>query len=153
MKNYVCGYQIYVDEMLDAVEKGKIDVSVIDRAVARILKLKFELGLFENPYPQIDRVTNELKNTNNKDTVLELTDKAITLTKNDGILPIKDKSKKIAVIIEVDEDAVKSASEMESLTDATKYPTLSFTAYACQKEGFANAAAAWAEAQKLDTNP
>jgi len=88
----------YVDEMLDAVEKGKIDESVIDRAVARILKLKFELGLFENPYPQIDKVKNELKNTNNKETVVELTDKAITLTKNDGILPIKDKNKKIAVI-------------------------------------------------------
>lgn len=88
----------YVDEMIDAVNKGKIDESVIDRAVARILKLKFELGLFENPYPQLDKVTSLLKNTNNKDTVVELTDKAITLTKNDGILPIRDKNKKIAVI-------------------------------------------------------
>ena len=42
---------------------------------------------------------------------------------------------------------------MESLTDVTKYPTLTSTAYAIQQEGFANAAAAWTEAQKLDTNP
>lgn len=38
--------------------------------------------------------------------------------------------------------------QMDALTDSTKYPTLTFTAYACQSEGFADAAAAWAEASK-----
>lgn len=42
---------------------------------------------------------------------------------------------------------------MASISDSANHPTLSFTAFACQKEGFANAAAAWTEAQKLDTNP
>ena len=50
-------------------------------------------------------------------------------------------------------DTVTKA-DMDKLyaTDA-EMPTLTFTAYACQKEGFADAAAAWNEAKKLDTNP
>lgn len=50
--------------------------------------------------------------------------------------------------------ATVKEADMDKLyaTDA-EMPTLSFTAYACQQEGFANAAAAWTEAQKLDTTP
>ena len=42
-------------------------------------------------------------------------------------------------------------SDMATLSDNTKYPTLSFTAFACQKAGFATPAAAWAEAKTLRT--
>ena len=50
--------------------------------------------------------------------------------------------------------ATVKEADMDKLyaTDA-EMPTLSFTAYACQQEGFATASAAWTEAQKLDTTP
>ena len=95
-------------------------------------------------------------------------DTFITYAMADGWAPVTDTTNVYYRLVE-DDATVKAFSVlkndkvtvngsvtegmMESLTDATKYPTLSFTAYACQKEGFADAAAAWTEAQKLDTNP
>ena len=46
--------------MKDAVESGELPMEVIDRAVKRVLKLKFELGLFENPYPNIKELKKSL---------------------------------------------------------------------------------------------
>lgn len=80
----------------EAVKRGQIDEGYVDRALERILTLKFELGLFENPYPapydtKADDAENEL-------VCEEITRKVITLTKNEGILPLKDKSLRLAVI-------------------------------------------------------
>lgn len=38
--------------MTHAFAEGKVDISYLDRAVLRVLTLKFELGLFDEPYPQ-----------------------------------------------------------------------------------------------------
>ena len=47
----------YQEHMSDLVKEGKITLQQIDASVARILRLKFQLGLFENPYaPSIKRV-------------------------------------------------------------------------------------------------
>ena len=42
----------YADGMTHAFAEGKVDISYLDRAVLRVLTLKFELGLFDEPYPQ-----------------------------------------------------------------------------------------------------
>ena len=44
----------YVAHLKELVEAGKVDVKVIDDAVIRILRVKFELGLFEDPYKYCD---------------------------------------------------------------------------------------------------
>lgn len=54
---------------------------------------------------------------------------------------------------DVTESMMNSLYNDDGTVKTAAAPTLSFTAYACQQEGFADAAAAWTEAQKLDTNP
>ena len=84
----------YGSTLAEAVRKGKIEESYVDRAVERVLRLKFELGLFDQPYGKFE----EMDNTENDMLSLEVSKKVMTLTKNNGILPIRDKNKKIAVI-------------------------------------------------------
>ncbi len=88
----------YGSALLEAVENGEISIDIINRSVERVLRLKFELGLFENPYPNIEELKNVYPLNEAEELAKEITYKTMTLTKNDGILPIKDKTKKIAVI-------------------------------------------------------
>jgi beta-glucosidase len=83
----------------EAIEKGYISEDVLDETVLRVLKLKFRLNLFENPY--ID--TNEtaiVGSKEHRDIALEAARQSVILLKNDnGLLPLdRKKYKKIAVI-------------------------------------------------------
>lgn len=84
----------YGETLAKAVREGKIEEKYVDRAVECILRLKFELGLFEKPYGEFA----EMDNTENDIRSRKASEKVITLTKNNGLLPIRDKKKKIAVI-------------------------------------------------------
>lgn len=88
----------YNDQMAADADAGKFDMAYIDRSVRRILKLKFELGLFENPYPDRNAIAAVFDNTENHRKSCEAALKAVTLTKNEGILPITRRSRKLAVI-------------------------------------------------------
>lgn len=83
-------------QLTKAQEHGKVAQSTIDRAVFRVLKLKFELGLFETPYP----VFNEkvFDDTQYEKFLTEATSQTITLVKNSGILPVTDTSLKIGIV-------------------------------------------------------
>ena len=81
----------------DLVKEGYLSESVIDKAVLRILRLKFDLGLFENPYPRNDRFAR-IGSKANKQEALEASRESIVLLKNDGILPIKTGPKNILVV-------------------------------------------------------
>lgn len=91
-------HEIYANDMLEAVKAGEISEELIDRSVLRVLTLKFELGLFENPYPRIELMDEAMDNTEANKGSLQAARKSMTLLKNDGILPIKDRKLKIAVI-------------------------------------------------------
>ncbi|MBW1711116.1 MAG: glycoside hydrolase family 3 C-terminal domain-containing protein, partial [Deltaproteobacteria bacterium] len=80
----------------DALKKGLIIESDIDISVSRVLKMKFRLGLFENPY--VDPEAVELDNPEEQATAKTIAEKSITLLKNDGILPLSKSIKKLAVI-------------------------------------------------------
>lgn len=84
----------YGPTLAEAVRAGKIEEFYIDQAAARILKLKFELGLFEKPYGEFQEMDNEENDIQSA----EVSRKVMTLTKNEGILPITDRKTKIAVI-------------------------------------------------------
>ncbi len=45
--------------MIDNVKEGKVSIELITRAVSRILELKFRLGLFENPYVDVEKAVSE----------------------------------------------------------------------------------------------
>lgn len=88
----------YNDEFAEAVKCGDIDIAYVDRSCRRVLKLKFELGLFENPYPHEELLPSAMDNTENNIYSHEAACKSITLMKNDGILPIRDRRKKLLVV-------------------------------------------------------
>ena len=77
---------------------GAISRDIIDSAVFRILRAKFELGLFENPYVQIPSISNRDDSTHRK-LALDAARESIVLLKNsDHILPVSPEIRKIAVI-------------------------------------------------------
>jgi beta-glucosidase len=91
----------YIKHLKSAVESGKVKMELIDDAVKRILTLKYELGLFDNPYRYCDSL-REKELINHKDhhaIALEMAKKSIVLLKNnDYFLPLKKEQKKIVVI-------------------------------------------------------
>lgn len=88
---------IYAEELADAADKGEVDMALIDRAALRMLTLKFKLGLFENPYAIGDYDT-AMDNAEPNRGSLDAARKSMTLMKNNGILPLKDRQLKVAVI-------------------------------------------------------
>ncbi|MGY5353326.1 beta-glucosidase BglX [Wenyingzhuangia sp. IMCC45467] len=91
----------YVDELANLVKEGKVKESLIDDAAKRILKVKFELGLFDNPYKYCDK-EREKEVIGSKvvmDASLDMAKKSIVLLKNQNqLLPLKKQGQKIAVI-------------------------------------------------------
>jgi len=84
-----------------AVKKGKVSEELLNQSVARILKKKFELGLFDNPYINDDqkRISKVFTNPENKKLASEIARKSIILLKNDdNLLPLNKDLKSIAVI-------------------------------------------------------
>jgi beta-glucosidase len=83
-----------------AVEVGKIPEEVLDAAVAKILRVKFQLGLFENPFVDEERAVSITNSAEHKALALEAAHKSIILLKNDGgLLPLhQSKLRSLAVI-------------------------------------------------------
>ena len=92
---------IYVEELSKLVKEGKVNIDQIDDAVRRILLVKFELGLFDDPYKYCDLV-REKKITGSQEIIdgaLEMAKKSIVLLKNkNNLLPLKKNGQKIALI-------------------------------------------------------
>ncbi|MFZ3386278.1 MAG: glycoside hydrolase family 3 N-terminal domain-containing protein [Candidatus Hydromicrobium sp.] len=82
-----------------AVEKGFVKESVIDTSVMRILKMKFLLGLFENPYVDEKKATRVFDTKKQRALAHKIAQKSIVLLKNQGdLLPIRKDIASIAVI-------------------------------------------------------
>ncbi len=97
----------YVDHLINLVHEGKVKEEVIDDAVRRILSVKFELGLFDDPYKYCDETREKemLYHRDHQEAVLDMARKSIVLLKNEGkILPLKKSQKKIAVIGDLADD-------------------------------------------------
>ena len=91
----------YIQELVNLVKEGEVDEALIDDAVKRILKVKFELGLFENPYKYCDenREKEAIGNAKHHEAVLDMAKKSIVLLKNvNNLLPLKKEGQKIALI-------------------------------------------------------
>ena len=85
--------------LTEAIEDGRLDPALIDRSALRVLELKFKLGLFENPYPQMDRIQDAFHDQRSEEVDRRIAREAITLLKNEGnALPLSKDVKKIAVI-------------------------------------------------------
>lgn len=78
-----------IDQMEEMVGEGKIDEEIVSAAAKRIVKAKFELGVFENPYCDVEYAKAFVGNEEHTQVNLEAARKAMTLLKNDGILPLQ----------------------------------------------------------------
>jgi beta-glucosidase len=83
----------------DAINEGLVTIEEIDQAVSRILKLKFELGLFEHPYVDESRIEEVFNIEEHKQLARTVARESMVLLKNDGnILPLSKNLKSIAVL-------------------------------------------------------
>ena len=71
------------------VKKGLIPSSRIDASVKRILKNKFDLGLFDNPYVEVDQVKSRVNTERNIKLGKEAQKQSMVLLKNDSTLPLE----------------------------------------------------------------
>ena len=91
----------YKNNLAQLVKDGKVPIAFIDDAVKRILKKKFELGLFDNPFKFCDpeREKKELNNPDHPIAALDVARKSIVLLKNQNhLLPLSKNIKTIAFI-------------------------------------------------------
>lgn len=91
----------YKNNLADLLQEKKIDIKIIDDAVRRILRKKFELGLFEDPYKfsNAERAKSALNNPEHTKAAREIGAKSIVLLKNDNnTLPLSKDTKTIAFI-------------------------------------------------------
>ncbi len=88
----------YGEPLKTALENGDIQIELIDLAVKRHLEKKFELGLFDNPYVDEDKVGEVFETPEQRRLAREIARKSMVLLKNDGLLPLQKSIKTIAVI-------------------------------------------------------
>ncbi len=125
----------YVNELSGLVKEGVVSEEVINDAARRILKVKFELGLFENPYKYCDekREKEVIGSKEMHDAALDMAKKSIVLLKNENnLLPLEKSGKKIALIGALASDknsplgswrlAAKDNSAISVLEGMQKYP-------------------------------
>jgi beta-glucosidase len=87
-------------ELLHLVREGKVSEAALDRAVARNLRAKFLLGLFENPYVDPERAARVTNSPEHRELAAEMARRSIVLLKNEGnLLPLdRNQLKSVAVI-------------------------------------------------------
>jgi len=81
-------YQDYLEEL---VKEGKVSMETLDNAVRRVLILKYKLGLFDNPYKDVEKAKAVLRTKENIELAYEAAVKSIVLLKNESnVLPLKE---------------------------------------------------------------
>ncbi|KIO53668.1 glycoside hydrolase family 3 N-terminal domain-containing protein [Flavobacterium hibernum] len=91
----------YKNHLAELVKESKVSIDLVDDAVERILRKKFELGLFEDPYKYSDqkRADKALNDPENRKAALDMAQKSIVLLKNENqTLPLSKNLKTIAFI-------------------------------------------------------
>ncbi len=91
----------YIQHLSDLVNNKEVNESLINDAVRRILRVKFELGLFDDPYKYCneERESATIGSKQNNEAVLDMAKKSIVLLKNENqLLPLKKSGQKIALI-------------------------------------------------------
>lgn len=80
------------------VESGALDIAFVDRAVKRLLRMKFALGLFEKPYVEVDAASAPYEEAGPVALARDLAARSVVLLTNDGVLPLDPGLRSLAVI-------------------------------------------------------
>lgn len=99
MQFYDFSNEFWQSTIIELVNEKKLTMENIDRAAGGVLRLKFLLGLFENPYTDKNLIKERFHTKENQAVALEAAQKSMVLLKNDNnILPLSKKLKNVAVI-------------------------------------------------------
>jgi beta-N-acetylhexosaminidase len=83
---------------LDAVRSGRISQERLNQSVLRVLTLKYEHDLFDDPYVDVDAVDDRLGTPEHMAAAEQITDRTVTVVKNDdGLLPLSDDPRSVLV--------------------------------------------------------
>ena len=105
--------------MRENVKEGKVSTETIDRSVRRILRIKYLLGLFDNPYVDVERAVRESNTKESRELALQTAHEGMVLLKNEkNLLPLNKNIKSIAVI------GPNADSKRNQLGDYTNNPVL-----------------------------
>lgn len=89
----------YMGPLVENVEEGKVPEALVDRALRRVLELKFKLGLFEHPYVDVQQAQGIVHAAEHQQLALKAAQEGIVLLKNENnTLPLKKELRTIAVI-------------------------------------------------------
>lgn len=90
----------YINYLEELVKENKISIESLNNSVRRVLRIKFRLGLFDDPfkYCNTEREASTILNERIKKSALEVAKRSIVLLKNKNILPLSKNLKRIAVI-------------------------------------------------------
>lgn len=99
MQFYDFPHDTFQTAIIDGVHEGKLSMAVLNRAVGRVLRVKFLLGLFDHPYVNVDRAGKVRRSPAHLALALKAARESIVLLKNDNeLLPLKKDLKCVAVI-------------------------------------------------------
>jgi beta-glucosidase len=98
MQYYDFPHELYQSAIIDMVNNGELGLETVDVAVGRVLKVKFMLGLFEQPYAKPDLHKSVVRSKKHGETALQAAREEIVLLKNDRLLPLSKSVSRIAVI-------------------------------------------------------
>ena len=95
-----CDYEptFWKKNVIELVQEGSLSMERLDDIVSRVLRVKMELGLFENPYTDENEWENVLRCQKHRDISHKVAQESMILLKNNGLLPLKKTISSIAVI-------------------------------------------------------
>ena len=88
----------YGEPLLEAVRRGLVSAETLDEAVRRILRTKFELGLFEQPYVEPARADASSSTGSHRELARKVARKSLVLLRNEGALPLAPELRSVALI-------------------------------------------------------
>lgn len=83
----------YVNELLTSVKEGKVSMKTIDQACRRVLEAKMKLGLFDDPYKFFKSEKSRVYTPENRAAARRIAAESFVLLKNNGVLPLQNKTK------------------------------------------------------------
>lgn len=88
----------YGEPLTTEVEAGRLPLAVVDTAVRRVLRMKFQLGLFEQPYVDAEAATAQFQTPMQRALARQAVAESAVLLTNDGVLPLGPQITRVAVI-------------------------------------------------------